>query len=103
MNLTELVVTVLSISIGPFAILSFCSSETYQKIGFCLLAIPLLVLAFAIFGVFATLTDNNGFGQISAWALVYLSVFSGVIMLGSYAVFALVNRKLQNASTKKEN
>lgn len=103
MDPTDAVFAILLAAICPYAILAGFSARLYKNVGRGLLSIPLIVTAFGMFAVSARASDNNGFGQMTASGIVYLSIFLGVAMLGAYALFAVVNRKLNNAPTMTED
>ena len=103
MSPTDAVFAILLAAICPFGILAGFSASLYRNIGRGLLSIPLIVVAFGMFAVSATANDSNGFGPIAASGIIYSGIFLGVTMLGAYALFAVVNRKLSNAPTQKED
>jgi hypothetical protein len=89
-----LIFAVLLAGISPFAILAIASPIAYRNIGRWLMLVPVMIVALGMFGTVVTANDSNGFGQIAAFGMIYLGILLGIAMLGAFALFGFVNRKL---------
>ena len=94
-----LIFAVLLAGISPFALLAVGSPKAYQKIGRSLILVPLAIVVIGIYGTVASANDNNGFGQIAGITAIYLGILLGFAMLGAFALFGFVNRKLGKVMT----